>query len=267
MGYNGTYKDVGLTKMDIIVILKSIANKTLLFDQDLVTRNYQSIFNYREDLIQFLNSYNPKSYFNDYCNERISEFEKKLRFRLLTPDEISKDEQVSFPRKEMTAREKYRPKDYKGSNQPPKHGEAADLDTRNPPSRNTKGSEKPNDLRPIKNTSAPSKFLENKNRERFISKDPRTQNQGQKINTREDDRKKNSPHREEKKEKQSRRRQSTESSSSRRSTVSRNKRNSKDKRRASTSQSRSKKGKKTNINRNNSSSSKNSSTSNKSTFC
>lgn len=77
MGYTGTYRDVGLTKMDIIVILKSIANKSLLFDQGLVTRNYQSIFSYQqEDLVQFLNSYNPKSYFNDYCNERISEFEK-----------------------------------------------------------------------------------------------------------------------------------------------------------------------------------------------
>lgn len=124
MGYLGTYRDVGLTKMDIIVILKSIANKALLFDQALVAKNHQSIFSFSDDLPRFLTTYNPKSYFNDYCNERISEFEKKLRARLMTPEELAKDQDVSFPRKELTRNDKYFKqkdfKDYKGSASGPK---------------------------------------------------------------------------------------------------------------------------------------------------
>lgn len=112
MGYLGTYKDVGLTKMDIIVILKSITNKALLFDTLLVARNHQSIFSYSDDLPQFLSSYNPKTYFTDYCSERISDFERRLKQRLMTGAELAVGEEVSFPRKEMTANAgRYRQRD------------------------------------------------------------------------------------------------------------------------------------------------------------
>lgn len=112
MGYLGTYRDVGLTKMDIVVILKSITNKALLFDTMLVARNHQSIFSYSDDLPQFLSTYNPKTYFSDYCSERISDFERRLKQRLMTGEELAAGQEVSFPRKEMTANAgRFRPRD------------------------------------------------------------------------------------------------------------------------------------------------------------
>lgn len=180
MGYTGTYRDVGLTKMDIIVILKSIANKSLLFDQGLVTRNYQSIFNYQDDLMQFLNSYNPKSYFNDYCNERISEFERKLRQRLLTVEEMQKDEQVSFPRKEMTAREKYKSKDSTFSFKTKTKQNEDELPLEETKSRNSPDSVQIPENSLTKIVSAPPKLIENKSKDAVNFKDPRFYKQGQK---------------------------------------------------------------------------------------
>lgn len=178
MGYTGTYRDVGLTKMDIIVILKSIANKSILFDQGLVTKNYQSIFKVQEDLIQFLNSYNAKSYFNDYCNERISEFERKLRYRLLSASELEKDEQVSFPRKEMTSKDRLKPKENRPNSIKTKEAEE-ETELLGLPGRESPIPEYMDKVTLTKMVSAPPRLIEQRSRETPNFKDPRFSRHGQ----------------------------------------------------------------------------------------
>lgn len=175
MGYLGTYRDVGLSKMDIIVILKSIANKALLFDQGLVTKNHQSIFSFSDDLPKFLTTYNPKSYFNDYCNERISEFEKKLRLRLMTKEELSKDEEVSFPRKELTRNDKYfKNKDNKIGSFVSKEQEARPAVEKTQPNTNLRDSESSDlKLQAFESRDQVSSYPPKKEKEGFKERDPR----------------------------------------------------------------------------------------------
>lgn len=108
MGFDGSYRDIGLDKTDIITVLKSIVNKTLLYDSALSSMSYQSIFNYNFDITSFLNQYQPKTYFPDYSSEKIIDFEKKLKSRLLNEKEIEKDGEISFPKKEIVKNENYR---------------------------------------------------------------------------------------------------------------------------------------------------------------
>lgn len=101
MGYDGTFRDIGLSKQDIVIVLKSIVNKALLYDSNLVTKNYQSIFTYSNDLTGFLDAYNPKSYFTDYSSEKIGDFERRLKYKILSQKELETDGDISFPRKEI----------------------------------------------------------------------------------------------------------------------------------------------------------------------
>jgi len=115
MGYDGSYREIGLDRGDILVVLKSIVNKTLLYDKGMVGNNYQSIFSsYPSELRNFLHSYKPRTYFSDYSNEKIGDFEKKLKKRILNEQEQEKDGEINFPKKEVNSRpEKIRPRDMK----------------------------------------------------------------------------------------------------------------------------------------------------------
>lgn len=115
MGYEGTYRHIGLEKQDILVVLKSIVNKTLLYDSSMVFNNYQSIFNpYPAQLREFLHSYKPKTYFLDYSHEKIGDFERRLKMRILSSTELDKEGEINFPKKESVHRnDKVRPRDMK----------------------------------------------------------------------------------------------------------------------------------------------------------
>jgi histone-lysine N-methyltransferase SETD2/UMP-CMP kinase len=54
MSLQGGYKNIGLTKGDIITICKSILNRVILYDDSLYSKNYQSIFPFDSDLPNFL---------------------------------------------------------------------------------------------------------------------------------------------------------------------------------------------------------------------
>jgi hypothetical protein len=99
MSLQGGYKNIGLTKGDIITICKSILNRVILYDDSLYSKNYQSIFPFDSDLPNFLQYYNPKTYFEYYSIDRISNFERSLRNKLMTEEEMKREKQVSFPRK------------------------------------------------------------------------------------------------------------------------------------------------------------------------
>ena len=110
MGYDGSYQQIGLTKADIVLVLKSIVNKTLLFDENLQQSfsSYQSIFSFDSDFIAFLKKYNPKAYLSEYSYQKVAEFEASLRRKLLSDKEIERDGEIKFPKKEVIRNDNYR---------------------------------------------------------------------------------------------------------------------------------------------------------------
>lgn len=95
----GGYKHIGLVKRDVITICKLMINKAVFYDNSLFSRNYQSIFPFDSELPNFLEYYKPKTYFDYYSTDNIPTFEKNLRARLMTSDEIENDSDVQFPKK------------------------------------------------------------------------------------------------------------------------------------------------------------------------
>lgn len=105
----GGYKNIGLTKNDVITICKLMINKVVYYDSSLFSRNYQSIFSFDSELPNFLEYYNPKTYFDYYSPDKVPVFEKNLRDRLMTSEEIENDSNVQFPKKisRYSPRKKY----------------------------------------------------------------------------------------------------------------------------------------------------------------
>ena len=116
-------RSIGLLKQDIITICKTILNRSILYDNSLYSKNYQSIFSFDSDLPNFLQYYNPKTYFDDYSNEKMSTFERSLRNRLMDEDELKKDKFVNFPRRERrySPRKEYRRENYHGKQRRSSH--------------------------------------------------------------------------------------------------------------------------------------------------
>lgn len=114
----GSYKSIGLTKSDVVTICKLMINKVVYYDSSLFSRNYQSIFPFDSELPNFLEYYNPKTYFDYYSPTKIPIFEKNLRDRLMTKDEIENDFNVQFPKRPS----RYSPQRKKSFRQTPRDG-------------------------------------------------------------------------------------------------------------------------------------------------
>ena len=112
MGYDGSYKSLGLDKESIILILKCMVNKLMLPDSGMDSnqnskidsKNFKTIFPpTSSDRHEFISRYRAKSYISDTSKEKIIDFERKLRAKILSKDELEKDMEINFPRRDNSS--------------------------------------------------------------------------------------------------------------------------------------------------------------------
>lgn len=95
------YKELSLDWKDVVLVLKSMVNKVVLSEPSMSVKNFQTVLHQSPGLREFIDNYKPTTYFSEYASEKLIDFERRLRDKLLDPQEQEDDPDAFFWRREQ----------------------------------------------------------------------------------------------------------------------------------------------------------------------
>jgi hypothetical protein len=108
------YRELGLEWKDVVLILKSMINKIVLTEPSMSVKNFQTVLNQSSQLREFIDNYKAATYFSEYANEKLIDFEKRLRDKLLDQKEQEEDPDYQYWRRDQGMNPRVYPSDRGG---------------------------------------------------------------------------------------------------------------------------------------------------------